>query len=404
MSDSTSKNSQSEKPFVFGVTRTVFILGLVSLFTDISSEMLYPIIPLFLTEVLRAPVAIVGVIEGIAESTARLLQVFSGWLADKRPRRRPLVAGGYSLSAAAKPMLALAAGWPAVLLARFVDRVGKGLRNPPRDALIADSSPVSVRGRAYGFHRSLDTIGAVVGPLITLLLLFWLGARYRLLFLLAFIPAILGVLLIFLVRERARTVSMGAKSLRLSLAQFDRRFILFIAITLVFAIGNSSDVFLLIRARNFGFAPSTVVMLFVVYNVVYALVSFPAGIISDRVGRRAVMVGGLLVFAAVYLGFAFAGDAYSMWLLFPAYGVYVGMTEGIGKAWVTDLVPHDKVATALGVYQTAIGSATLVASTIAGVLWTYVSIPAPFIFAAGMALLAAVLFTVGFRKSSPALV
>lgn len=382
-----------------GVSRTVVVLGLVSLFTDISSEMLYPIIPLFLTEVLRAPMAVVGVIEGVAESTARLLQVFSGWLADRRPRRRPLVMGGYSLSAVAKPMLALAFAWPTVLVARFTDRVGKGLRNPPRDALIADSSPKATRGRAFGFHRSLDTVGAVIGPLIAFGIIFWLGPVYRWLFLIAFIPAFLALLLILLVRERAREVAKSPKNIMLSVSEFDRRFWLFILATLVFAIGNSSDVFLLIRARDLGFAPSVVVLLFVLYNVVYALTSFPAGAVSDRVGRRLIMVGGLGVFAAVYLGFAFAGYAPWMWFLFPVYGVYVGMTEGIGKAWVTDLVPHEKVGTALGVYQTVIGLATLVASTVAGLLWTFVSVAAPFIYGAVLAAVAGVLFMWLFRDS-----
>jgi MFS family permease len=395
-----------EKDIIKGIKKNVFVLGLVSFFTDISSEMLYPIIPIFLTTVLAAPMSIVGIIEGIAESTASILKVVSGWLSDKTGKRKPYVIYGYSLSTIAKPLLALAYTWHFVLAARFLDRLGKGLRTSARDALIADSTDAQYRGKAFGFHRALDTVGAVIGPLLALLLLYYLDGQYRLIFLIAFVPALISVVLLFLfVSEKKGEKKSG---LQLKFSDFSREFKLFLMITIIFAIGNSSNAFLILRAKNIfensGGIPSivtstfgsigviaVVVLTYVVYNITYSLASMPAGILSDKIGRRNVMVGGFLIFALVYLGFALANAGYLVWILFAVYGFYMAMTEGVSKAFVVDMVPLDKRGTAIGLYYTATGLLALVSSIIAGLLWDYIGASAPFMFGGAMSLVAAML-------------
>lgn len=402
-----------DRDIIKGIKKNVFVLGLVSFFTDISSEMLYPIIPIFLTTVLAVPMSIVGIIEGIAESTASIMKVVSGWLSDRAGKRKPFVIYGYSLSAIAKPLLAFASTWHFVLTARFLDRFGKGLRSSARDALIADSTEAQYRGRAYGFHRALDTMGAVIGPLVALLLLYYLDGNYRLMFLIAFVPALISiVLLFFFVSERT-----GGKkdSIHFKLSDFSHEFKIFLLISMIFSIGNSSNAFLILRAKNifenFGGVPSiitatfgsigiiaVVVLTYVVYNITYSLASMPAGILSDKIGRRNVMVGGFLIFAIVYLGFALANAGYLVWLLFAVYGFYMAMTEGVSKAFVVDIVPQDKRGTAIGLYYTATGLLALVSSLIAGFLWDYIGASAPFLFGSAAALVAAVMMVVLLPK------
>ncbi|MEJ7606509.1 MAG: MFS transporter [Bryobacteraceae bacterium] len=287
-----------------GITRNVFWLGLVSFFTDASSEMLYPIVPIFLTTTLGASPAIVGMIEGLAEATASLLKIWSGWLSDKLQVRRPLIFAGYGVSALTRPLLAIAYGWPMVLLARILDRFGKGMRGAPRDALLADSVEPEFRGRAFGFHRSMDQLGAVVGPLIGLALLAYLAGDYRTLFLFAFIPSAISVLVITFVRDiPAQTVR---ELPQLSFRNIDQRFRRFLLIVGLFALGNSSDVFLILRAKDIGMSTEQTIGLFIAFNVVYVLSAYPAGVLSDRIERRKVFAFGLLIFAVVYGGFAFA--------------------------------------------------------------------------------------------------
>ncbi len=405
-----------DKDIIKGVKKNVFILGLVSFFTDISSEMLYPIIPIFLTAVLHAPMSVVGLIEGIAESTASILKVVSGWLSDKSGKRKPFVIYGYGLSTVAKPLLAFAATWHFVLTARFLDRFGKGLRSSARDALIADSTDAKFRGKAFGFHRALDTVGAVLGPLIALVLLYYLDrttgdidASYRIIFLIAFIPAIISVLLLlFFVTEKAGEIKDG---LKFRLSDFSRDFKIFLFISVVFATGNSSNAFLILRANNifesFGGVPSiitttfssiavvaVVILTYVVYNITYSLFSMPAGMLSDRIGRRNVMIGGFLIFSIVYLGFALANAGYLVWILFAIYGFYIAMTDGVSKAYAVDLVPADKRGTAIGLYYTATGLMALASSIIAGLLWDLAGASAPFLFGSATALIAAVMLLV----------
>jgi len=393
-----------ERDIIKGVKKNVFILGLVSFFTDISSEMLYPIIPIFLTSVLNAPMSVVGLIEGIAESTASILKVLSGWLSDRSGKRKPFVIYGYSLSTIAKPLLAFAATWHFVLAARFLDRFGKGLRSSARDALIADSTEARYRGKAFGFHRSLDSVGAVIGPLIALLLLYYLDGSYRIIFLIAFVPALISVLLLlFFVSDK---VGERKDGLKFKFSDFSHDFKLFLLISIVFAIGNSSNVFLILRTKdifeNFGGVPSivtstfgslgvvaVVILTYVVYNITYSLSSMPAGMLSDRIGRRNVMIGGFLIFSIVYLGFAMANAGYLVWILFAIYGFYIAMTDGVSKAYAVDLVPADKRGTAIGLYYTVTGLMALAASIIAGLLWDFLGASAPFLFGSATALIAA---------------
>ena len=375
---------------VAGLPRNVVLLGVTSFFADISTEMVYPIVPIFLTSTLGAPVAAVGLIEGVAESTASLMRLVSGWLSDRVGRRLPLVMGGYGLAAVGKVILAAAHAWPVVLFARFVDRFGKGVRGSPRDALIADSTPAEVRGRAFGLHRSMDTAGAVVGPLLGLALVALLEDRLRLVFLIAAVPGFLTVAPLLLVRE-PRAAAHAPAPVPITLRGLDRRLLLFFGAAMIFAIGNSSDIFLILRAKDLGLSTTAAVLAYVVYNFVYMSGAFPAGIISDHVGRRRVYVLGLIVFAAVYAGFALADDAAYVWPLFAVYGLYIAMTEGVSRAFITDLAPVERRASLLGLYGMLTGLAALFASVIAGVLWDVVGVWAPFALGASAAACAAVL-------------
>jgi len=382
----------------FGIAKNVFVLGLVSFFNDVASEMIYPIVPIFLTSILGAPIAIVGLIEGIAESTASILKVVSGWLSDKWRKRKPFVVVGYSFSAISKILLSLAYAWPFVLFARFIDRFGKGTRTSARDALIAESSENSVRGKSFGFHRALDTLGAVVGPLIALLAIHFLDNKFRLIFFIAFIPASIGILLLlFFVKEKKKEAS-SSPVFRFNWRSLDPSFKIFLLISFIFALGNSSDAFLILRAQNLGLSLILVVLTYVLFNFTYAIFSMPAGIISDRIGPKKVILTGFFLFSAVYLFFGLAHSSLLLWLLFPVYGIYMALTEGVGKAYISNFVPQEKTGTTFGVYQTTIGLCTFFASLIAGLLWTYIGVSAPFIFGSIMAVISAFLFIILGRK------
>lgn len=393
----TTAATQSEPT----VPRDVLLLGITSFFADIASEMIYPLIPIFLTTVLGAPIAAVGLIEGVAESTASLVKVASGWWSDRVGRRLPLIAEGYGLAALAKLLLAVAVGWPMVLGARFVDRFGKGMRGSPRDALIADVTAPDQRGRAFGVHRALDTAGAVLGPLLALVLVAVLHDRLRLVFLIAVVPGVASVLPLLRIHEPPRPAAgtvQAPRPLALGLRGFDRRLKLFLLANLVFALGNSSDVFLILRAKDLGLSTTAAVLAYVVYNFVYMGASLPAGIISDRRGRRNVFGLGLLIFALVYVGFALVHHAFYVWPLFGIYGLYIALTDGVGKALVADLAPRDQRATALGTYGMLTGIAALFASVVAGQLWSRVGVATPFLLGAGAALAAGLIVLVGLPR------
>jgi len=382
----------------FKISKNVFVLGLVSFFNDVASEMIYPLVPIFLTSVLGAPVAIVGLIEGIAESTASILKVVSGWLSDKWRKRKPFVVFGYSFSAISKILLGSAFSWPFVLLARFIDRFGKGTRTSARDALIAESSETSVRGRSFGFHRALDTLGAVVGPLFALLAIHFLDNQFRLIFFLAFIPAFIGILLLlFFVKEKNKEANPSPAP-HFNWRELDPSFKIFLLISFIFALGNSSDAFLILRAQNLGLSVTLVVSSYVLFNFTYAILSTPAGIISDKIGPKKVLLTGFLLFSAVYLFFGLAPSSLFLWFLFPVYGVYMALTEGVGKAYISNLVPEEKSGTAFGIYQTTIGLTIFFASLIAGLLWTYIGVSAPFVYGSIMAVISAFLFVVLGRR------
>lgn len=376
-----------------GISRNVFVLGAVSFAADVSSEMLYPVLPVFLTATLGTPVALVGVIEGVAEGTANVSKVPAGWFSDRMPERRPLVAAGYGLAALGKLLLALSFVWPQALGGRFLDRLGKGTRTAPRDALLADSSVPEQRGRVFGFHRAMDTTGAVLGPLIGLAMVAAIGENHlRSIFLVAVIPAVLSVLLVSLAREhKRRVVHTGGERARLDLSGAPPGYWLLIAVSLLFAFGNSSDVFLLLRAKDLGFGLEAVILVYVLYNVAYALLAFPAGIVADIVPPRWVLAAGYAVFALVYLGFALDSGSALVWLLFPAYGIPLAMTEGVGKALVSNIVPSERRGAFLGLHATAIGLTAVVASVLAGLLWDHVGPAAPFALGASTGIAAALL-------------
>lgn len=374
--------------FFDNIKKNVVVLGAASFFTDISSEMLYPIIPIFLTATLGAPMSIVGLIEGIAESTASVLKAFSGWISDVLKKRRPLVIWGYSLSSISKLILFAAYAWPTVLVARFLDRTGKGIRTSPRDAMLADSSEPAYRGKSFGFHRAVDSLGACIGPLAAIFFLMVLKEDLRTVFLIAFIPALLAVLtLVFFLKETPIGLSAGGTIQRFNFKVLSPDFKKFLIASAIFAVGNSSDAFLIVRAKHLGLSLTFVILAYVLYNISYSLLSTPFGVLSDRFPRKNVMILGYLVFAAVYLGFGLATKPALVWVLFPVYGFYIAMTDGVGKALVSDMVNSDYRATALGLYHFVLGIFAFLASVIAGLLWTHLGVAAPFIYGAAAAIL-----------------
>ncbi len=367
-------------------------LGLVSLLADLSSEIAYPLFPIFVTGVLGAPVALLGLIEGIAEATASITKYPFGQAADYTGRRRPFVLVGYSLGALGKLVIALAAGWPLALVGRFTDRLGKGMRTAPRDDLIAANTHPGQQGLAFGLHRSMDTMGAVLGPLVALVLV-QADVPLRWIFAVAVIPGVLSVVaIVFLVKEHREAPQRTA--FRLSLPA-SPAFRWLLAGSLLFAVGNSSDTFILLKAQDVGMSTSAVILFYVLYNVVYAAGSLPLGGLSDRVGQYPVVIAGYLVFAAVYAGFAAAGSGWTLAALFAAYGLYIAATEGTSKALIGRAIPTGERASALGLYYTATGLATFAASTVGGLLWSAWGAWATFAYGAAAALVAAALMFAG---------
>jgi MFS family permease len=387
-------NKQMDKSKKYrGFDRNVVVTGLVSFFMDFSSEMIYPLVPLFLANVLGVNKSVIGLIEGIAEATASLLRVFSGWISDRIGSRKWLMAAGYGIATLSRPIIALAAGWHHVLAARFVDRFGKGIRVAPRDALIAESSDRSHIGRAFGLQRAMDTFGAVVGPATAFLLLGLLSGSYRTVFWISMIPGLVAVgLVVFMIKEKKKGTSAHTETLDPGRGRFDWRFRFFVIIAAVFALGNSSDVFLILRAQQLGISSLMIPVVYLVFNLVYSLSSFPAGVMADRFGRKRVILLGFLLFAAVYSGFARASSPGHIWLLFCLYGLFMGLTEGIQKAFLATIIPAGAKATAYGIYNTVAGFAILPASLVGGWLWDHVSPSATFYFGMITALVSAALF------------
>ena len=355
------------------LTRNVRVLSAVSFLQDAASELLYPLLPIYLTVVLGAPPSVVGAIEGAAEGAASVTKLAVGPLGD-RFAKRPLIATGYSMAALGKVIVAVAGAWPGVLAGRVVDRLGKGVRGAPRDALLVEGIESSARGRVFGFHRTADTLGAVVGPLLGLAGYELLDHRIAPLLYIAIVPAVLSVLLIVLVREKPRTSPRPARQPILSgisegLRDLPRRFWRVTAVVVGFGLVNFPDALLLLRLNEIGFGVAAVILAYVTYNLVYALGSYPAGLLADRLPRSAVFGVGLAFFAIGYIGLGLTTDRVTAWLLLGAYGLFAACTDGVGKAWISSLVGSDRQATAQGVFQGGSGLAILVAGVWAGLLW-----------------------------------
>ncbi len=398
--------------------RNIWVTTITSFLTDISSEMLINLLPLFLANVLGVRTAVIGLIEGIAETTASLVKVVSGNLSDRLGRRKALAVLGYGISTVAKPFLYFAHTWGWVLGVRFADRVGKGVRTAPRDALIAGSIDRHNRGRAFGLHRAGDTAGAFTGLAIAAAIV-WRVQRgaaqlslptFRLVVLASVIPAVLAVLVLALGAQEVDVPPnhQATQSLRLQWRGLDRRFRLFLIVVVIFTLGNSADAFIILRGQERGLSVIAVMGMLLTFNAVYSALSSPLGTLSDRVGRTRLMVGGWLAYGLIYLGFAAARTGGQVWLLFGLYGLYYAATEGTAKALVADLVPQEQRGTAYGLYHAAVGLSALPASLIAGLLWQGVGAwhgfgpAAPFLFGALLALLATALFLAWVRPAGVA--
>lgn len=404
--DSTQRATIKQLP------RNVWAVGLTSFFMDVSSEMVINILPLFLANVLGVKTNVIGLIEGLAEATASILKMFSGWLSDRLGGRKWLAVAGYGLSAVSKPFFYVASTWELIAGVRWADRVGKGIRTAPRDALVADSVTKETRGLAFGFHRAMDTAGAMIGIVIAVVVV-WLAQKntldlskstFQTVVLISLLPASLAVL----------SLAFGAKDVpvkgqraapRFSLRGMGKPFIIFLVIVGLFTLGNSSDAFLVLRAQNLGVTVTGILIMLAMFNLIYSLVSTPAGALSDRIGRRRLIIGGWLVYAAIYLGFAFAQAAWQVWLLYVAYGLYYGMAYGSANALVADLVPEHLRGTAYGTYNAIIGILAFPASFIAGLLWQGAGSwegfgpSAPFFFGGTLALMAALMMAFWMPKA-----
>jgi MFS family permease len=364
--------SQTKKRF-WGLSSVIFVLGMVSLMTDLSSQMIVPILPLYLTSVLHVQVGTVGIIEGIAESTASVLKFFSGWISDRFGKRKWLMVAGYGLSNLIKPFFDLTSTWGQVLFIRFADRLGKGIRTSPRDAILADTTTKEERGKAFGFRRSMDTLGAALGPLVAYLIITLWNGSYQAVFWVSAIPGFMAtLLLIFFLKDKRNPTKTESKVKALSKISFKglgSRFFWFTLITTLFTIGNFSDAFLILRAKDVGVGVQYIPLTYFAYNIVTSIFSTPFGMISDRIGRRPVLITGYVIFAFIYLGFGLVNNVPGIWILFVLYGLYYATTEGIQKSYVADLVPEGQRGTAMGTFNALTGIAALPASVLAGFLW-----------------------------------
>lgn len=408
-----TETQSNDKPGIRQLPRNVWAVGLTSFFMDVSSEMVLNILPLFLANVLGVKTNVIGLIEGIAEATASILKLFSGWLSDKVGGRKWLAVTGYGLSALVKPFFYIAGSWGLVAGVRWADRVGKGIRTAPRDALVADSVTAETRGLAFGFHRAMDTAGALTGILIAVGVV-WLAQRdtlslsrptFQSVVLISLLPALLAVLSLILGAKDVAVKGQRAAP-RFSLRSMGKPFGVFLVIVSIFTLGNSSDAFLVLRAQNLGVSVIGILLMLAMFNLIYSLISTPAGSLSDRVGRRRLIIGGWLVYAAIYFGFALAQSAWQVWLLYVAYGLYYGMAYGSANALVADLVPDTLRGTAYGTYNAVIGLLAFPSSLIAGILWEGAGAwggfgpSAPFLFGGSLALLASLLMAFWMPKTS----
>ena len=362
-----------------GLTTNTLLLAFASLFSDISTEMLYPILPVFLTEYLKANGSIVGIIEGIAQATQNIIQGFSGWLSDKLQRRKPIALVGYFLSAISKPFMGLANTWGVVLAARFSDRLGAGGRAAPRDALIAESVAPEHRGKAFGLEGIGDNLGAFLGPLITVLLFFSLKFNIRSIFYLAIIPGLAAFLMILLVKEK-REKTLAKSKIEFDIRHFPNAYWRYLLVTCLFGLGNSSNAFLILEIRDKGLSDVNTVLVYAFYNLVAALISYPAGSLSDKLGRKPLLLIAFFVFLISYAGFAFSSNIFLVGALFVIYGLFQGIFRATGKSYASDFAPPHLRASGIGWYSTVVGLSGLIASLVAGQLWDNVSHTSVFVY------------------------
>jgi MFS family permease len=396
-----------KKSGIRNLPRNVWVVTITSFLTDISSEMIFNLVPLFLANVLNTGTAVIGLIDGVAETTASLMKIYSGALSDKLGKRKWLTVLGYGLSTIAKPFLYFAHTWHWVLGVRFADRMGKGIRTAPRDALVAGSIDDKNRGLAFGLHRAGDTAGAFLGLLIATLIIWWtqagdaqlLESTFHVIILASIIPAVLAVLVLALgAREIPAAGHTGAPNL--SMKGMNRDFKIFMGVLVLFTLGNSSDAFIILRSQERGLNLLQIMGMLLTFNLIYALLAGPLGALSDKIGRRKLIIAGWLAYGLVYLGFSLSATGWQIWALFGLYGIYYAATDGVAKAFIADLVPDERRGTAYGLYNATIGLMALPASVVAGLLWQGAfgwagfGPSAPFLFGAGLALLAGMLFWV----------
>lgn len=390
----------SVRRYFSGLSRSTFLLAFASLFSDISTEMLYPVLPVFLIQTLHASGSIVGLVDGFAQAIQNIVQGFSGALSDKLQKHKAIALAGYFLSAISKPLMGAATAWQGLFAARSLDRFGAGTRSAPRDALIAASADEANRGKAFGVEGFGDNAGAFVGPLIAAGLLYGLHADMRGIFYLALIPGLLAFCMILMVKERPAEAGAKAK-IDIHIRQFPREYWRYLLATAVFGFGNSSNAFLILRTQDIDGSLQTTILIYAAFNLVAALISYPAGVLSDNRGRKHVLLAGLGIFTAAYLGFALAQNITAIALLFIGYGLYQGIFRAVGKALAADLVPAHLRASGVGWYSTVIGLLQLVSSVIAGVLWDRIGHQSVFLYGAAFGALGvlAILILVPAKKA-----
>jgi MFS family permease len=377
------------QPYFAGLSRNTFLLALGSLFADISTEMLYPVLPVFLTQTLKADGAIVGLVEGFAQATQNIVQGFSGALSDKLQKRKSIALAGYLLAAIAKPLMGLSTVWQGVFSARLLDRLGAGIRSAPRDALIASSVDEKDRGRAFGMEGVGDNAGAFLGPLLAVFLLYALHSGIRAVFYLAIVPGLLAFFMVLLVTERPAAVAAKSK-IDVSLRQFPKAYWKYLLATALFGLGNSSNSFLILRTQDIGASLETTILIYAAFNLVAALISYPAGSLSDRWGRKNILLASFVTFMIAYLGFALTRNILLVAALFVFYGLYEGIFRAVGKAFAADFVPEHLRASGVGWYSTTVGLLQLVASIVAGLLWDRIGHAAVFYYGAAFAVVGSI--------------
>lgn len=398
------EKTNSRKKLMSNGTRNIILLGLISCFADISSEMVYPLIPLYLTAAFGATPVLVGLIEGIAESIASLLKVFSGYISDRFQHKKAIAFSGYATGLLYKIALIFATSWNGILSARVIDRFGKGIRTAPRDVMVSESADQNNMGKSFGIHKMLDMAGSAIGILLSFILLKKIGSNpesYKMIFAISILPIVIALLLFFFVHEKKeKRQPMQREYFWKNISQLDHNLKLYLVIAFLFTLGNSSNSFLLLRAYDIGFDSSTTILLYFVYNLTASLLAIPCGKLSDKIGRKHLLVGGYLTFSLVYFGFAFCTSKPLMILIFVVYGIYTAMTAGAERAFIAEIAPTKLKGTMLGLHSTLVGIALLPASVIAGFLWDKIGVFAPFMFGGILSLIAALLLATKMRSSN----